>query len=164
MVYLTLVRVPPSRGLPPGRGLPVAVAPVEIPAVLDQAGLMVATGAAALETAPDARWAGPFDGLARNALARDLAAREPGLKVLAPGEPVPPSGARTVHVTIEVFRPDGSGAVTLSATWWLTGPAGQELHRAAFRTVVPGAANSEAEAATMSAALGQLADAIARAL
>ncbi|HVW20557.1 MAG TPA: PqiC family protein [Opitutaceae bacterium] len=163
--YLTLEPVAPAESPAPASGTAALVAPVEIPPSLDRLLLTTATGAATLRVSGDARWSAPLADLIRQALARDLAQRLPGGRVLMPGDPVPPEGVRAVRVNIQEFRPDASGQVSLQAHWEVEAPHGGAVQRQGdFRIELPGAPQPGAEAATMSAAVGRLADAIAPAL
>jgi uncharacterized lipoprotein YmbA len=100
--------------------------------------------------------------MAQITLARDLAARLPATHVLMPGDPLPGAGARQVLVTIQHFLPDQSGVVTLNADWSIVAPDGQTVRaQGRFHIRLPGGAQPGAEAATMSTALGGLADTIA---
>ena len=100
--------------------------------------------------------------MAQITLARDLAARLPATHVLMPGDPLPKTGARQVLVNIQRFLPDRSGLVTLNADWSILAPDGQTVRaQGRFHVRLPGGAQPGAEAATMSAALGRLADTIA---
>ena len=94
----------------------------------------------------------------RATLRRDYPAR----MVLMPGDPLPVGGARQLDVNVQRFLPDPTGLVTLDADWTITAPDGQTvLAQGRFHVSLPGGTQPGAEAATMSAALGRLADTIA---
>lgn len=79
-----------------------------------------------------------------------------------PGDPLPVGGARQLDVNVQRFLPDPTGLVTLDADWTITAPDGQTvLAQGRFHVSLPGGTQPGAEAATMSAALGRLADTIA---
>ncbi|WBO61163.1 PqiC family protein [Acidocella sp. MX-AZ03] len=108
------------------------------------------------------RPAGP---MARIVLAQDLAARLPEAKVLMPGDPVPPNGAASVHVSMQEFMPDGAGSVALQADWFVTAPqAGGLLAQGRFSRALPCGKSPAAQAREMSGLLAHLADTIARGL
>ncbi len=162
--YLTLSGVGPT-ATDSETGPPLAVSHVQIPPSIDRTQLTIATGPATLHVASKVRWAGPLDGMTQIVLARDLAARLPNMTVLMPGDPVPPGGVRQIRVNIQNFMPNGNGTVSLDADWSVMATDNQTiLHHGRFQAVLPGAPQPGAEAQTMSAAIGRLADQIAHAL
>lgn len=160
--YLTLSPVPgPARV---AAGAPLAVSRIDIPPAIDRSGFTTATGPATLSVAGDTKWAGPVGVMGQIALARDLADRLSGVQVLMPGDPLPAGGARQVQVNIQTFLADGSGAVTLDADWAITGSDGAAVQQQGrFDVTLQGGTKPAEEAATMSRALGELADRIAAA-
>lgn len=164
-VLLRLVAVPPNRPARTTPGAALAVANLELPATLDRSEFVSAKGGTALQAEGGAEWAGDLGDMARSVLAQDLARRVEQTTVLMPGDPIPPGGARTVHVVVQNFLANGAGAVTVQADWWVgQGTSPNPIRRGRFDRVVPGAPSAAAEAATMSRALGELADAIVSAL
>lgn len=164
-VYLTLAATP-AGGEASNRetsGPPISVERVEIAPELDRTLFTTAAGTATLQVEGNVHWAAPLSALARQALARDLADRLPGASVLMPGDPNPPGKARRVHVNLLEFRPDASGRVTLEADWSAETSEQVPPKTGRFHLQIPGGANPSAEAATMSEALGRLADTIAQA-
>lgn len=141
------------------KGPPIAIAHVAMPPAIDRIYLTSATGANTVHVSSHARWTAPLSRLAQETLARDLAARLPGRRVLMPGDLVP-SDARILHVNVTSFMPH-PGHVTLDADWQLRQPGGAAAGHGRSRIVEPAADTPAAQARAMSAALGDLADAIA---
>jgi uncharacterized lipoprotein YmbA len=159
--YLTLSATPPTRADPSAQPVAVAVSRVLIPPSIDRTQFTTATGPSTLHVAGNTRWAGALGSMAQITLARDLAARLPATHVLMPGDPLPAAGVRQVLVNIQRFLPDQSGLVSLNADWTILAPDGQTvLAQGRFHINLPGGTQPGAEAATMSAALGRLADTI----
>ncbi|MGH7042298.1 MAG: PqiC family protein [Acetobacteraceae bacterium] len=145
---------------------PIAVARVQMPAKLDRLYLTRATGADVVAVAPHTRWVAPLDGLTQHALARDLASRLPRAMVVMPGDVMPPGGVRLVRVNVLRFMPVLGGAggsrMVLDADWAVMarhGGGARESGR--LRLTIPAGRSDAAQAAAMSAALGELADRIA---
>lgn len=156
--YLTLA---PTQGtVHRAPGPPVAVAHVQMPSSIDRIYLTSATGANTLHVAGHVRWAAPLAGSAQEVLARDLATRLPGRRVLMPGDPPPPH-ALTVYVNVTQFMPH-PGHVVLDADWQVTeaGRAGTRNHGRAH-IIEPSGDAPASRARAMSIALGDLADTIA---
>ncbi len=145
-------------------GITVAVSRVDIPPSIDRTQFTTATGPATLHVAGDTRWAAPLSGMAQIVLARDLAARLPRADVLMPGDPVPAGGVVQLRVNIQTFIADSAGLVTLDADWSITAPQGQIVKQGRFNLALQGSVQPGAEAETMSALLGRLADTIAQRL
>ncbi|HEY3757143.1 MAG TPA: PqiC family protein [Opitutaceae bacterium] len=163
-VFLRLTSVEGTAKASAHAPTPVAVAAVDLPALIDREEFTTAAAGTQMQVTGDARWAGSLGEMIRLCLAQDLAHRT-SVTVLMPGDPVPAGGVRTVHASIQTFLPDASGKVTLEADWWLTAPDGHTLGpRGRFRVALPGQPAPPAEAQTMSEALGKLADAMAAAL
>lgn len=164
-VLLRLVAVAPTEPPRAAPGAAVAVAPLELPATLDRSEFVTSNGGTALRAEAGAEWAGGLSEMARGVLAQDLARRLRQTTVLMPGDPVPPEGVRTVHVVVQTFLADASGAVTLQADWWLAqGGSATPAQRGRFVRTLPGPPGPPDEAKTMSRALGALSDTIASAL
>ena len=109
------------------------------------------------------RWAAPLDELVRRALTADLRDRLGDAQVLAPGDPPPPGGVRTLVLNVQQFSGDSRGEVTLAADWAVAGPGqrgGTRSHHVVVR-VNAGSASPDAVTAAMSQAVGRLADDIA---
>lgn len=140
---------------------PIAVAHVSMPAAIDRLYLTSATGTTTLHVAAHARWVAPIDSQARTVLARDLASRIPDADILMPGDPVPETGARIVHVNVTEFLPR-PGTVVLEADWRITSSKTRKtLANGRFHVEIPSGPKPAARAEAMSTALGRLADAIA---
>jgi uncharacterized lipoprotein YmbA len=171
--FYTLVPVPPAQtgqaGAKSGStaaGPPVQVGHVALPGTLDRLSVVTRGAGARIEVSDQDRWAAPLDELVRRALTADLRDRLGAGRVLAPGEPAPPGGVRTVAVTVQQFIGDASGHVVLTADWTVATcnarTPGPNPHAAL--EVDAGSANADSVAAAMSHALGQFADQIAAAL
>lgn len=141
---------------------PITVGQVQLPPALDRLSLVTRTGPDQLSVSDENRWAAPLDDLVRRTLAADLAARLPPGRVLAPGDPVPPGGARTLTVDVQDFIPD-QRHVTLNARWTLLDgtPPRPVLTRRETIDITAASPSTAAEVAAMGRALGTLADRIA---
>jgi len=160
--YLTLAPQSSPRTYIPDSDLPVAVADVQIPPSLDRISLTTQIAATQMKVANHTRWAAPLGGMIQHVLAQDLAQRMPQVHVLMPGDPPAPHGEQLVRVNIQNFIADASGRVVLDADWSVE--ATDKHHTLASdraHIVMVGSALPYAEAVTMSAVLGRLADEIA---
>lgn len=164
--FYTLDPMPPGRPRAALAGSLIQVGQVILPPDLDRLSIVTRAGPDRLAVSGEDRWAAPLDGMVQRVLAADLAARLPQGQVLAPGDPAPPGGVRTVALNVRRFDSDAAGQVVLDAGWALlsgTPPApvrrGHEVV-----TVQAAAAAAGPEAAAMSRALADLADRIARAV
>ncbi len=166
--FYTLSSVAPARaGSAAARGCagaPVMVRHVLLPGVLDRQALVMANGPDEIGISATARWAAPLDQMIGRVLAEDLRARLPAGSVLAPGDPVPATGAVGVGVTILRFVPDGAGQVTLRADWTLFDVHGRPIGTHSQTLSTAGGAATDAAVASMSRLLAELADHIAAAL
>jgi hypothetical protein len=142
---------------------PVQVDAVHLPAVLDRTQMVRKTGSDTLTIDDRDQWGAPLGELARNVLARDLAARMPQGSVILPNAPAPSSATQLV-VNIVRFGEDADGKVRLEGSWaLLQGNTNAPLmsREVAFEDqVAPG--DSGAQAAAMSKLLGRVADDIAQ--
>lgn len=166
---MTYLHLAPVRGgvVAASAGKPVAVAKVNMPPSLDRLALTTETSGSTLGIDPNANWAAPLDGMASLVLAQNLASRLPGTTVVMPGEVIPRSGVRVVHVDVLRFLPVASPSgehVALDAGWQVLSPAGEVLRSRQSHFSVPTAPGAAAEAAAMSTALGALSDRIAESL
>ena len=145
------------------RAQPVVVGRVELPGDLDRDAFVTRVGPNGLNVSDTDRWGGPFDDMIQRALASDLSSRLPTGMVLAPGDPVPASGVRTVKVTIRQFIGDANGHVVLEADWSLLAgnPPSPLLTRHEQLFDNAGSSQASAIVATMSHLLARLADRIA---
>ncbi|HUZ12791.1 MAG TPA: PqiC family protein [Caulobacteraceae bacterium] len=135
---------------------------VHIPAVLDRPQVVSEVAADRLRISEQDHWGAPLADLIRRALAQDLAARlAPGLLVL-PGAPRP-AGARQLVVNILAFEAGTDGRVRLQASWTLLPAAKSQapLTRDVDLIAKQPSSNAKAQAKSMSALLGRLADQIA---
>ena len=163
--FYTLVPVGPDRTVAADfHGLPLRVGHVELPADLDRASLVTLGPGTAVSVSNDERWVAPLDQLVRTALTADLRARLGQGAVLAPNDPVPPRGERTVVLAVQRFSSDSAGQVVLTADWSLARqhpPRPGPLHHVRI-VAAAGSTQGGAVADAMSRALGRLADHIAR--
>ena len=164
--FYTLDPVPPGRTATGFAGPPLQVGQVMLPPDLDRLSIVTRAGPDRLSVSGEDRWAAPLDGMVQRVLAADLAARLPQSEVLAPGDPAPPGGVRTVSVNVRRFDSDAAGQVTLDAGWaLLKGTPPVPVRRGhEMITVQAGTAATGPEAAAMSRALAEFADRIARAI
>ena len=163
--FYTLTSVPGASRVPFAfsRAQPITVGRVELPGDLDRDALVTRIGANRLNVSDQDRWGGPFDEMIQRVLTSDLSSRLPTGMVLAPGDPVPASGARTVKLTIRQFVGDSTGQVVLEADWsLLTGsPPKPVLIRHEHLTDEAGSGKAPAIVAAMSRLLARIADRIA---
>ncbi|MBV9750090.1 MAG: membrane integrity-associated transporter subunit PqiC [Acetobacteraceae bacterium] len=162
--FYTLDPVPPGRPAIAFAGPPIQVGQVMLPPDLDRLSIVTRAGPDRLAVSGEDRWAAPLDGMTQRVLATDLAARLPRSQVLAPGDPAPSGGVRTVTVNVRRFDSDAAGLVTLDAGWaLLKGTPPVPVRRGhEVITVQAGATAAGPEAAAMSRALAELADRIVR--
>src|SRR5260370_8093505 len=112
--FFTLTSVPATNRVAVfGKALPLTVGRVELPGDLEREAVVTRIGANRLNVSDQDRWGGPFDEMIQRVLASDLGSRLPSGVVLAPGDPVPPSGVRTVRVNVRQFIADAAGHVVL---------------------------------------------------
>jgi uncharacterized protein len=154
--------VPAPTSTPTRSHRPIVIGQVQLPPTLDRLSLVTRTGPDQLAVSDENRWAAPLDDIVRRTLAADLAARLPPGSVLAPGDPVPSSGARTLTVDVQDFIPD-QRHVTLNARWTLLAgtPPRPVLTKREMIDMTAASPTTAAEVAAMSRALGTLADRIA---
>lgn len=165
--FFALDTVPPAAGATARvDGKPLQVGHVALPGTLDRAALVTTGPGPQINVSDVERWAAPLDGMTQRVLAEDLQARLGVAAVLAPGDPPPSGGARTVVLNVQRFGADSTGQVVLEADWTVaTGspPHATGLHHV---RIVENAGSTEgaAVASAMSRALGALADDIAHKL
>jgi uncharacterized protein len=162
--FHTLVTVPPQQGsvAPDASGKPIQIGDVNLPGTLDRQSLVMRGGGTTVEVLDPDRWAAPLDELMRRTLTEDLRERLGDAQVLAPGDPAPPGGVRTLVLNVQEFSGDSHGDVTLEADWAIGSPnqRGTQSHHLTVR-VKAGSASPDAVTAAMSQAVGRLADDIA---
>jgi uncharacterized protein len=166
--FYTLDPVPPSNPAPAANAMRshrlIMVGQVQLPPALDRLSLVTRTGPDQLSVSDENRWAAPLDDTVRRTLAADLAARLPPSRVLAPGDPIPAGGVRTLTVDVQDFIADQhQQEVTLNARWALldgTPPHPVLTQREAITTKANSPSVTD-DVAAMSRALGILADRIA---
>ena len=147
-----------------GRRQVVVVRGVGLPRYLERNEIVRSAGQARLRVAENDWWGEPLRAMLRRVLAADLSQRLPGADVLADEGPV--AGRPDAEVEVEVQRFDRSpgGPVVFEGYAAITGP-GRTRTLDRLRAEAPVAADTtRAQVEAMSAALGQVADAIARRL
>jgi len=162
--YFTLAPTPASEQRASIR-VPVTVAAVHVPPALDRREMVRRTGANSVDIREEDRWTAPFADMIREVLARDLAARLPQDKFVAPQSPAPPHTAQIV-VSLAQFGPDAAGKVALDGDWSLLDGDREKLvlrRHVALETAVADR-SADSQAAAMSQLLGQLAQQIATTL
>jgi uncharacterized protein len=163
--FYTLSSVPAASRLPGGFGKapPLQVGRVDLPGDLDRDAVVTRLSPNRLNVSDQDRWGGPLDEMIQRVLASDLSARLPSGKVLAPGDPVPPGGARTIKINIRQFVGDAAGHVVLDVNWSLLSAkqSTPELLRHETLTADAGSTRVSAIVAAMSRLLGELSDRIA---
>lgn len=162
--YFTLAPMPASEqraSIP----IPVTVAAVHVPPALDRREMVRRTGANSVDIREEDRWTAPLGDMIREVLARDLAARLPQDKVVAPQSPAPPHTAQIV-VSLAQFGPDAAGKVALDGDWSLLDGDREKLilRRHVALETAAGDRSADSQAAAMSRLLGQLAQEIATTL
>ena len=161
-VFITLDAVPGSAV--DGPGIALEIADVRLPSILDRRDLVRHLQPGEVSVSPFAQWAAPLDSLLRETLSADLAARLPDTPVIAPGQPRADDPTVSIYVLVHEFAQQPDGVVQLRARWGLLGrsKAGPSFEFTGSKPVAESTAPAVARA--MSAALGELADAIAAAL
>jgi uncharacterized lipoprotein YmbA len=166
----------PAEGLhwaspgPAGAAARVRLEQLRLPGELDRSQLVRRIDANRLQVEADSRWAAPLDEMIRRVLSTNLAARLPPGTVADPYQPLPEGQVRALTVDVYEFYGDGRCAVSLGATWQLTGPRTRDGPAAAAQgateevQVAPMGPCPGTLAAAMSQALGGLADRMAPAI
>ncbi len=164
--FFALTEEPSSLSCPIPRGTPVVVRDVAIPDALDRSAIVTELGGGQVNVSGTDRWVAPLDGMIQSVLTADLRQRLGETAVLAPGDPAPPGGVRSITVNVRRFAADGAGKVTLAADYALLAPNGTPsgVARHAQFVLDAGASRAETVVPVMSRALGHLADRIATAI
>lgn len=161
--FYTLSSVPPTaqlaaRGTPSGVAAPsppLSLGKVTLPSIVVRSEIATRISPTRLDFSDTQRWAAPLDELVRQALADDLSAR------MTPQTAIANAATPLLNLDITEFDADPAGVVTLDARWDVTsGPqATLPLSAERFHLRLPSkAADVDDVAATMSQALGMLAD------
>ncbi len=161
--FFALMEEPSSLSWPTPGGAPVVVRDVAIPDALDRSAIVTELGGGRIAVSGTDRWVAPLDGMIQSVLTADLRQRLGEAAVLAPGDPAPPGGVRSIRVNVRRFVADGAGRVTLAADYTLVPPNSTRAGAPQYAHIVldAGAARAEAVVPAMSRALGRLADRIA---
>ena len=162
MRYVTLNAAPATT--PPATGpiAPVQLTALHLPAELDRPEVVTQIAANRLSVDEGTRWGAPLARMMRRALAEDLLSRLPEGSFVLPDTPAP-TDARTLVVTVLNLEADTSKTLRLQAAWSLSSghPARVVLTRQATLSIEMADSGATAQAASLSRALGQLADRIA---
>ncbi|RKU01079.1 hypothetical protein C7H84_22665 [Burkholderia sp. Nafp2/4-1b] len=144
---------------------PVQLTAVHVPAELDRLEVVVQRSANRLVIDDGARWGAPLDRMMRQTLTQDLLTRLPEGTVVLPDAPRQ-ADTRTLVVTVLDAHADESGTLTFEVAWTvLSGhPERVTSSRETTLTAQITQHDAAAQAAALSAILGQLADRIASAL
>lgn len=139
----------------------VQVAAVHIPDTLDRREMVSASGPNAVEISSENRWSAPLGPMTRLVLTQDLARHFPTGSIAMPDAPVPAATGKIV-VVLAQFGRQANGRVALVGSWTLLkGDATKPASPRSFALQQPAAEGAAAQAASMSALLGQLAGDIA---
>ena len=159
--YFTLAAVPGA----PRRGGPaqVELRRPGLAGYLDRPEIVRSSSPYSLRVTGSERWGEPLGDLIARILAEDLAARLPGSSVFTSAGSITAEADATVEMDIQRFDADPSGQVVLLAQVAVSrgrtrASAATRVVRLAVQPAGPGTASL---VAAMSAALGQLADALA---
>jgi uncharacterized lipoprotein YmbA len=163
-LYVLTPATPITAGVTSDIGVPViAVMPVRIPDYLDTTDMLRDSGAQQVIVSTTGRWGERLSVGITDAVAAELAHRLPGTRFPTTQTAQP---TRALLVVITSLRVTAAGACALQARWQLLGgDATTILASAQGGFTENGPANGDAAlAATLSAAVTQLTDAIARSL
>ena len=142
----------------------VVVRGVGLPRYLDREEIVRAAGGVRLQVAPNDWWGEPLRVMLRRVLAADLAQRLPSADVLGDEGPIAAHPDAEVEVDVQRFDRTPGGSVVFEGYAAITGPNRPRVLDRLRAEVPTGADTTEAQVDAMSAALGQVADAIARRL
>lgn len=158
-----LYRLTPVPG-PERRGAPalIELRQLGLPGYLDRPQLIRAAAESRLEVVGGARWGEPLGDLAGRILAEDLMQRLPGSSVFTETGTLRGEPGLTIEVEVQRFESGPDPVVHLLAQVALRTPGRRNSRAQVVRLEVPvSGAGTGGIVAAMSAALGQLADAIA---
>jgi uncharacterized protein len=162
MRYVTLSAAPAATPLATGRIEPVQLTALHIPGELDRPEVVTQISGNQLSVDEGTRWGAPLARMMRRTLAEDLLSRLPEGAFVLPDSPAP-TETRALVVTVLDLEIDTSKTLRMQAAWTLsTGrPDRVVLTRQATLSVEMPDSNAASQAASLSRALGQLADRIA---
>jgi uncharacterized lipoprotein YmbA len=162
MRYVTLSAAPAATPLATGRIEPVQLTALHIPGELDRPEVVTQISGNQLSVDEGTRWGAPLARMMRRTLAEDLLSRLPEGSFVLPDSPAP-TETRALVVTVLDLEIDTNKTLRMQAAWTLsTGRPGRVvLTRQATLSVEMPDSNAAGQAASMSRALGQLADRIA---
>jgi hypothetical protein len=162
MQYVTLNAAPAATPLATGSIAPVQLTALHIPGELDRPEVVTQIAANRLSVDEGTRWGAPLARMMRRTLAEDLLSRLPEGSFVLPDTPAP-SDTRALVVTVVNLEADTSKTLRLQAAWSLSSghPARVVLTRQTTLTAEMTDSGAAAQAASLSRALGQLADQIA---
>ncbi|MGN6805620.1 MAG: PqiC family protein [Trinickia sp.] len=162
MRYVTLSAAPAATPLATGRIEPVQLTALHIPGELDRPEVVTQISGNQLSVDEGTRWGAPLARMMRRTLAEDLLSRLPEGSFVLPDSPAP-TATRALVVTVLDLEIDTSKTLRMQAAWTLsTGrPDRVVLTRQATLSVEMPDSNAAGQAASLSRALGELADRIA---
>jgi len=162
MRYVTLSAAPAATPLATGRIEPVQLTALHIPGELDRPEVVTQISGNQLSVDEGTRWGAPLARMMRRTLAEDLLSRLPEGSFVLPDSPAP-TETRALVVTVLDLEIDTSKTLRMQAAWTLsTGrPDRVVLTRQATLSVEMPDSNAAGQAASLSRALGELADRIA---
>lgn len=157
-------------GAPYQNGGRVAVRSVELRRVglagyLDRSEIVRSTAGYRLRVTDRERWGEPLGGMIGRVFAEDLLQRLPGTAVYSDTGAITARPDRVLEIEVQRFDLDPAGAVVLVAQVGVRHDDGQAAAADTLRiSVTPGGPDTPSLVGAMSAALGQLADQVARRL
>jgi uncharacterized lipoprotein YmbA len=160
VTYYTLAPVS-AAGTAAAEPLAIAVGPADFPKALDPVKMATRIGPNRIDYDEFHRWAGTLDADFVDVMAINLSRLLGTDRVVAyPAAAAFPVDYRVLFDVVR-FESDPGGAVSLEARWVLEDDAGEAVDAGTFRTVQSAGDGYESRAAAHSAALGELATAVA---
>ncbi len=163
MRYVTLSAAPAATPIAStGQIAPVQLTALHIPGELDRPEVVTQIAANRLSVDEGTRWGAPLAQMMRRTLAEDLLSRLPEGAFVLPEAPAP-TNTRALVVTVVNLEADTNKTLRLQAAWSLSSgrPTRVVLTRQATIEAEMTEGDATGQAASLSRALGQLADRIA---
>lgn len=146
------------------RDLTIGIAPVQIPAYLQNNHIVVRQGTNEIQYSENRQWAEHLDKGIQRVLAADLAIITPGTKTITSAWQVSDVKAE-LHVSIQRFELDDTGDVTLECQWRIVSPGlNRSGHSLITKKGPPLTNNPSGAVGSLSAALADLSKDLAAAL
>jgi uncharacterized lipoprotein YmbA len=140
---------------------PIRIRHISVPPEMDHRGLTHHQGATQITISETDQWSAPLAELIQGALTRDLGERLGYEQVVAPAAQPLSSGQASLDLDFVSLAADDGCAVSAQVNWVLTVPNGTPQHGTA-RLMAPATSCPAGLPAALSAALGDLADQLAR--